>query len=121
MIKKKPVFEGKVRLKKGDEVVILSGKDKGKRGKIIETVATQNRVRVEGINVVKKHQKPRGTSSRAMLRQQTGEIEFPLAIPVSKVMLICPHCSKETRVASGSGTDGSLGRKCRKCGQMIDG
>lgn len=121
MKKKKPVFEGKVRLKKGDEVLVLAGKDKGKRGKVLETVVSENRVRVEGVNVVRKHQKARGTSSRAMVKQQTGEIEFPLAVSVSKVMLVCPHCNKETRIASGSGEDGSHGRKCRKCGQLIDG
>lgn len=121
MIKKKPDFEGKVRLKKNDEVVVLSGRDKGKRGRVLETLAKQNRVRVEGVNLVQKHQKPRGTSSRAMVKQQTGEIEFPMGISVSKVMLICPHCSKETKIASGVGEDGVVGRKCRKCGQFIDG
>lgn len=121
MIKKKPDFEGKVRLKKNDKVIVLSGKDKGKSGKVLETLADENRVRVEGVNVVRKHQKAKGTSSRAMVKQQTGEIDFPLAISISKVMLICPHCNKETKIASGSGENGVVGRKCKKCGQLIDG
>lgn len=121
MKKKKPVFEGKVRLKKNDEVIVMAGKDKGKRGKVLETIVSQNRVRIDGVNVVRKHQKSKGTSSRAMVKQQTGEIDFPLAISVSNVMLVCPHCSKETRVASAQNEDGTHGRKCRKCGQMIDG
>lgn len=118
---KKPVFEGKLRLKKGDEIIVLAGRDKGKRGKIIQTVPEEGKVIVDGVNIVTKHQKPRGTTSRAMVKQQLGEMQVPLAMPVSKVMLVCPKCNKETRLGSIETASGDKGRACRKCGELIDG
>ncbi|MCE5322449.1 50S ribosomal protein L24 [bacterium] len=120
MKKKKPVYEAKMRLKKGDEVIVLSGKDKGKRGKVQQTVPEQGKVIVEGINMVTRHQKARGQSSRAIVKQQMGEVQMPLGVPVSKVMLICPNCNKETRSASTKASDGAPARKCRKCGTVIE-
>ena len=79
---------------------MLAGKDKGKRGKVIQTVPDEGKVIVDGVNVVTKHQKPRSTGSRAMVKQQLGEMRVPMGISVSKVMLVCPNCNKETRVAS---------------------
>ena len=121
MRKKKPEFTGKMRLKKGDEVTILAGKDKGKNGKVIETLPVEGKVRVEGINLVKKHQKPRSANSRAMVKQQLGEVQFPMGLPLAKVMLVCPKCNKETKLASERNNDGKNVRKCRKCGELIDG
>ena len=121
MKKKKPVYEGKMRLKKNDEVIVIAGKSKDKRGKVIEVLAEEGKVRVEGVNVVKKHQKPRSTSSRAMVQQQLGEVQYPMGIGVNKVMLVCPKCNKETRMAMTKGPDGSSVRKCRKCGDIMDG
>ncbi len=118
--KQKPKFEGKFRLRKGDEVIVLSGKDKGKHGKIIETLRTEGKVRVDGVKIVRKHQKPRGTSSRAMVKQQMGEIEFPMGISIAKVMFVCPKCNKESRLASGSAEGGEAGRLCKKCGEVVD-
>ncbi|MCX8052658.1 MAG: 50S ribosomal protein L24 [Armatimonadetes bacterium] len=118
--KKKPTFEGKMRLKKGDEVIVLAGKDKGKRGKIIQTLPETGKVIVDGVNVVTRHQKPRSASSRAMVRQQLGEMMVPLGVPISKVMLVCPKCNKETRIARVATTDGEMARKCRKCGELVD-
>lgn len=120
MKKKKPVYEAKMRLRKGDEVIVLSGKDKGKRGKVQQTVPEQGKVIVEGVNMVTRHQKPRGQSSRAMVKQQLGEVQMPLGLPVSKVMLICPNCNKETRSASAKTAEGAPARKCRKCGAVIE-
>jgi len=120
MKKKKPTFEGKIRLKKGDEVIVLAGKDKGKRGKVIQTLPTEGRIIVDGINVVTRHQKPRSTGSRAMVKQQLGEVQMPMGVPISKVMLVCPKCSKETRIAQAVAGDGSSVRKCRKCGEIVD-
>jgi len=117
----KAPFEGKLKIKKNDEVIVLSGKDKGKRGKVVEAVRESGKVRIEGICLVKKHQKPRATTNRGMVNQQLGEIEMPSAIDASKVMLICPKCSKETRIASDRTPAGTLGRKCRKCREWIDG
>jgi len=120
MRKKKPVYEGKMNLKKGDEVLVLAGKDKGKRGKVLQTVPEEGKVIVEGINVVTRHQKPRSTSSRAMVKQQLGEMQMPLGVTVAKVMLVCPHCNKETRMSRTEGPDGKMRRTCRRCGQFLD-
>ena len=91
MKKKKPVFEGKLRLKKGDEVIVLAGKDKGKRSKVIQTDPEAGKVIVDGVNVVTRHQKPRGMSSRAMVKGQLGEMQIPMGISVAKVMLGMPE------------------------------
>jgi large subunit ribosomal protein L24 len=120
MKKKKPVFEGKLRLKKGDEVIVLAGKDKGKRGKIMRTIPEEGKVIVDGVNIVTRHQKSRSTSQRAMVKQQLGEIQMPMGLLAAKVMLICPHCAKEVRISSVRAENGSIARKCRKCGQVID-
>ena len=119
--KSKPKFEGKMNLKKGDEIIVLAGKDRGKRGKVIQTVPEQGKVIVDGVNVVTRHQKPRSTGSRSMVRQQLGEMQVPLGVPISKVMLVCPKCNKETRVARIPGPEGGLVRGCRKCGEQVDG
>ena len=121
MKKKKPVFEGKMNLKKGDEVIVLAGKDKGKRGKVIHTVPEQGKVIVDGVNVVTRHQKPRSAGSRAMVKSQLGEMQMPLAVTVGKVMLVCPKCNKETRMARVISSEGKMVRSCRKCGELVDG
>ena len=120
MKKKKPVFKGKVNLKKGDEIIVLAGKDKGKRGKVIQTVPDQGKIIVDGINVVTRHQKPRSSGSRAVVKQQLGEVQMPMGIPLGKVMLVCPKCSKETRMSRVVATDGAYARRCRKCGELVD-
>lgn len=117
---KKPKYEGKMNLKKGDEVLVLSGKDKGKRGKIIQTLPDEGKVIVEGVNVVTRHQKPRTANSRAMVKQQLGEMKMPLGVPLGKVMLICPKCNKETRMAHERTAAGDSVRECRKCGELVD-
>ena len=121
MKKKKPIFEGKMHLKKGDEVIVLAGKDKGKRGKIIHTDPGQGKVIVDGVNIVTKHQKPRSTSGRAVVKQQLGEMQVPMGMIQSKVMLVCPKCNKETRSARIMTSSGEWARKCRKCGEQVDG
>jgi large subunit ribosomal protein L24 len=119
--KKKPTFEGKMRLKKGDEVIVLAGKDKGKRGKVLQTLPGDGKVIVEGVNVVTRHQKPRSATSRAMVKQQLGEMMMPMGVSLAKVMLVCPKCNKETRIGQVATTDGDMARKCRKCGELVDG
>ena len=121
MKKKKPVFEGKLRIKKGDEVIVLAGKDKGKRGKVIEAIPEEGKLIVDGVNVVTRHRKPRGTTSKAVIKQQMGEMQIPLAVPSAKVMLVCPKCNKETRISTKVAGNGDKGRACLKCGEMIDG
>ena len=100
--------------KVGDEVVVIAGSSKGKKGKVIKTLKAENRVVVEGVNVVKKHQKPTG--------QETGGIiEKEAPIHASNVMLIDPKTKKRTRV--GHTTDEKSGKKIRiskKSNEKID-
>lgn len=116
----KPPYEAKMRIKKNDEVIVLAGKDSGKRGKVLETIPEEGKVRVEGLNMVMRHKKPRGQSSRAMVKEQMGEMKFPQAMPVGKVMLVCPRCNHETRVKATKDQEGKPARMCGKCKELID-
>jgi len=115
----RPKFEGKIRIRKNDEVVMLAGKDRGKRGKVIETIPDEGKVIVGGLNMVTRHQKPRGRMGRTQ-GTQLGEIKKPAPVSVSNVMLVCPKCGREAKVASAVLADGSKGRKCKKCGELVD-
>lgn len=115
----KPKFEGRIRLKKGDEVMVLAGRDKGKHGKIIETIKDDNKVIVDGVNIVTKHKRP-AKATRATPKTQTGLMHMPAPMSLAKVMLVCPKCSKPTRVSSGSTNDGTKTRRCSKCLELID-
>ena len=81
----------KLHVKTGDTVVILSGKDKGKKGKILEVSPKEQKVIVEGLNIVTKHVKPR------QMGQQGGIVKCEAPLYASKVMAVCPHCGKPTR------------------------
>lgn len=107
----KPIY--KIRLKKGDTVVVRSGKYKGKSGKVIATHATENKVTVEGINVVKKHQKP----NRA--NPQGGIIELTKPIAVSKVGIQDPTSKKPSRIGFKVGKDGVKTRIAKKSGKEL--
>lgn len=102
----------KLNVKKNDTVVILSGKDKAKQGKIITALPKSSQVIVEGINKVKRHTKPN------LKAPQGGILDKEMPINVSKVMLICPACNKPTRV-SHKLVDGKNNRVCKKCGEII--
>ena len=100
--------------KVGDEVVVIAGIDKGKKGKIIKTMKKENKVVVEGVNVRKKHQKPTGQETGGIL-----EIEAP--IHASNVMIVDPKTKKRTRI--GHTTDSKTGKKVRitkKSNEKID-
>jgi len=92
----------KLKMRKGDLVQVISGKDRGKQGRIIEALPRENRVIVENLNVVKKHQRPRAMrdSSRmgGVQMQPGGRIEKAAPVDVSNVMLVCPVCKLPTRV-----------------------
>ncbi|MDW8106808.1 MAG: 50S ribosomal protein L24 [Armatimonadota bacterium] len=103
-----------MKIRTGDTVVIISGKDKGQRGRVQRVFPRENRLIVEGLNLVWKHQKPR------RLDQKGTKIQIPAPLHASKVMLVCPHCDKPTRVGRVRGQDGKLHRVCKKCGEMID-
>lgn len=103
----------KLNVKKGDTVVILSGKDKGKQGKIIQAMPKKAEVIVEDINKVKRHSKP------SLKAPQGGIITKEMPLNVCKVQLICPSCNKPTRVAHKI-VDGKNRRACKKCGEIIE-
>ncbi|NBV54105.1 MAG: 50S ribosomal protein L24 [Proteobacteria bacterium] len=105
------------KLKKGDEVIVISGKDKGKSGKIISVITATNRVLVEGVKLVKKHL----SAQKAMARQQQpGVIQKETSIAVSNVMLKDPKTGKPTRVGYRVEADGSKVRVAKASGTVID-
>ena len=99
-------------IKKDDKVVVLSGKDKGKEGKILTADPKAAKVIVEGVNVATKHQKPRKQG------EEGGIIKVETPIYASKVQFICPKCGKSTRVGHKL-VDGKKVRVCKKCGAEI--
>ena len=100
-------------IKKGDTVVMLTGKDKGKKGTVLQANPADKKVVVENLNMVIKHVKPRGAN------QPGGKLDQPAAVDVSNVMLVCPECGMPTKVAHDK-VDGKNVRKCKKCGAVID-
>lgn len=107
----------KMHVKKGDEILVLSGKDAGKRGKILHAFPQRERVIVEDVNLVIRHQRPRGTQPVA--RQQSGRVQKPAPLHVSNVMLVCPSCNRPTRIAHRL-SEGRSARVCKRCGELID-
>lgn len=101
-------------IKKGDMVSVLTGKDAGKKGKVLRAIPKDNRVVVEGINKAKKHQRP----SRAIPQGGILQIESP--IQVSNVMLLCGKCNKPSRIGHKVLDDGKKVRVCKKCGEVLD-
>ena len=101
-----------MKIKKDDKVIVLSGKDKGKQGKILSADPKAMKVVVEGVNVATKHQKPMKQG------QEGGIIKVETPIYASKVQLVCPKCDKGTRVAYDI-KDGKKVRVCKHCGAEI--
>lgn len=104
----------KMHVKKDDIVQVISGKDKGKQGKVIETIRADRKVRVEGVNILTKHKKP----SQAM--QQGGIIKEEGKFDVSNVLLVCEKCGRGVRTGFTITEDGKKVRVCKKCGQVLD-
>ena len=100
-------------IKKDDKVIVLSGKDKGKQGKVLVAEPKTGKVIVEGVNTASKHQKPRKQG------EEGGIIKISTPIYASKVMRVCPKCDKPTRTAFGTDKDGNKVRICKKCGAEI--
>lgn len=100
-------------IRKNDWVEAISGKEKGKRGKVLRTLQSQNRVIVEKLNFIKLHNKPKGR------KQQSGIIEKEGSIEVSNLMLVCTKCDKPVRVGIQILSDQKKVRICRKCGEVI--
>ena len=103
----------KMNVKKGDQVVVLSGKDKGKQGEVTVAKPAEGKVVVEGVAIVKKAQRPNAVN------QQGGIVEQEAAIDVSNVMLVCPSCGKPTRVGHAKDAEGKKVRVCKKCGAQF--
>ena len=99
-------------IKKNDKVVVLSGKDKGKEGKVLTAMPAEKKVVGEGVNVATCHVKPRKQG------EEGGIVRREIPMYVSKVMLVCPKCGKPTRVASKV-EDGKKVRVCKKCGATM--
>jgi len=116
---RKPLHLAKLHVHKGDTVLVLAGKDRGKEGKVLRTLPRENRVIVEGVNIVKKHVR----AGRAGV--QPGIIEKPMPLHVSNVMVKCTECGQPTRIAHervAMGTDQKerTRRVCKHCGQPIE-
>lgn len=104
----------KLHVKKNDTVIVLSGKDKGKKGKVIEALPKKGKVVVEGVNKVKRHTK----ATQKM--PQGGIITKEAAISSSKVMVVCPACEKPTRIKKTALASGVMARACKHCGEVLD-
>ncbi|MCD6309095.1 MAG: 50S ribosomal protein L24 [Candidatus Eremiobacteraeota bacterium] len=100
----------KIRIKKDDTVMVIAGKDKGKKGKVLDVDTRAGKVLVDGINVAKRHTRPRPPKI-----QQGGILEKAMPISISNVMLICNHCGQPTRFGYEVHEDGTRVRICRRC------
>jgi large subunit ribosomal protein L24 len=98
-----------MKIRKGDRVVVLSGKDRGREGTVTRAIPGKGRVIVDGANVAKRHQKPTKQT------QQGGIIDKEMPLDVSNVAILCPSCGKPTRVGHRFEPDGTKVRICRKC------
>ncbi len=108
-----------MKIKKGDKVKILSGKDKGKTGKVLQVFPEKNRASVEGLNLLIKHMRPQKDGEKGQ------RIEFPAPINISNLSLICPKCGKTTRVSYKitEAKDGKRKQKfrvCKKCNATFE-
>lgn len=100
-------------VKKGDNVLVIAGKDKGKTGKVLVAMPADNSVVVAGVNIVAKHQKPRNANDKGGIIKRENKID------ASNVMIVCPTCGKATRVANIV-ENGKKIRECKKCGANLD-
>jgi len=101
-----------MKLKKNDQIIVLYGKDKGRKGKIEKIFPKTNKVLVPGVNVYKKHMKPQGEG------RPGGIIDKVFPLPVANVELLCPKCNQKTRVGYQV-TKGEKQRICKKCGSTL--
>ncbi|MBI5102790.1 MAG: 50S ribosomal protein L24 [Nitrospirae bacterium] len=101
-------------IKKEDTVQVTTGKYKGKNGRVLRVDRDANKILIEKINIIKKHMKPSKTYA------QGGIIEKEAPIQISNVMLVCPKCSKPTRIGAAVMDSGEKHRTCKKCKEVID-
>jgi large subunit ribosomal protein L24 len=103
-----------MKIRKDDSVIVIAGKDSGKKGKVRRVLPDEDRVIVEGLNMVKRHSRAR----RAV--RQAGIIEMEAPVHISNVMLVCGKCGKPTRIGTRFLTDGRRVRICSSCREVID-
>ncbi|QGU00789.1 LSU ribosomal protein L24p (L26e) [Candidatus Syntrophocurvum alkaliphilum] len=103
-----------MKIKKGDMVMVMTGKDTGKSGKVLRVIPRENRVVIEGVNRVKKHQKP----SRQLPQGGIMNVEAPLN--ASNVMVLCIKCDKPTRIGNKISDQQEKVRYCKQCGEILD-
>jgi large subunit ribosomal protein L24 len=116
------VADTKIKIRKGDSVVVITGKDAGKRGTVDRVLPAERRVIVEKVNMIKRHTKPRPAPRRSGSQQVIpgGVIEREAPLSISNVQLICPSCGKPSRVGYRITDDGTKVRVCRSCDKDID-
>ena len=102
-----------VHVKTGDTVMVISGKSKGKKGKVVEVSPKEGKVIVEGVNMISKHVKPR------KMGEAGGIIKAESALYACKVQIVCPRCKKPTRIGHKINEDGTKNRICVKCGEIL--
>lgn len=102
-----------MKIRRNDTVLVIAGKDRGKKGRVRESLPEESRVVVEGINMIKRHMRPRGAT------RQAGIIEREAPIHIAKVMLFCTKCDRPTRIGIRLLDDGGKVRICRHCGETI--
>ncbi|MGM0501331.1 MAG: 50S ribosomal protein L24 [Bacillota bacterium] len=105
---------GKLHVKKGDKVKVTAGKDKGREGEILKAFPDDDRVVVEGVNIVKKHQRPTQDDPQGGIQEQEAPVH------VSNVMLVCKHCNEASRTGKKVLDNGEKSRYCKKCGEIVD-
>ena len=103
----------KMHVKKNDKVIVISGEDEGVIGNVVSAFPKEGKVVVKGVNMVKKHLKPRNA------QQQGGIVDQEAAIYASKVMLYCDKCKQGVRVSNKINEDGTKVRVCKKCGEIL--
>ena len=108
------MFRDKCNIKKDDKVKVITGKDKGKIGKVLKVDKKKDRILVENINVVKRHTRPTAKN------RQGGIVESEATVPWSNVMLMCSKCLSPVRIQMRRLDDGKKVRSCRKCNEIID-
>jgi len=104
-----------VNIRKGDQVKLITGRDKGKVGRVLSVDAVKRTVTVEHANMIKRHTRPNPAKNI-----KGGIVEREAAVAVSNVMLVCPGCNKPTRVGHAALPDGTKARVCRRCGATLE-
>jgi len=103
-----------MKIKKGDNVLIIAGKDRGKKGKVRKALPDKDKVIVDGFNMIKRHSKTKGKT------RQAGIIELEAPIDISNVMIICNKCNKPARMGYRALEEGNRARYCHSCSEIID-